>query len=118
MKPTCCALEGDPMNSMPYVLAEEKRDPSRMAHEQATIHGVSEVRAAILSLLAGLGPLTDDELHRRYLQAGYPPRSRQRIGTARHELAVAGKVREAGRGRSDLGNTASLFEVVSDDGDR
>lgn len=71
---------------------------------------------AILALLEEHGALTDDALHRLYLEAGYPARSRQNIGTARRELADAGKVRETGaRGLSDMGNSAKLWELVPDD---
>lgn len=104
-------------STAPYVLADDQRHPSRLAYEKATARGVPEVRAAILRLLGEHGPMTDDALHRLYLDSGHERRSRQRIGTARHELVEAGKVREAGRGRSDAGNAASLWEVVHDDGD-
>lgn len=100
----------------PYILTEDQRHPSRLAYEKATSHGVPEVHAAILHLLAEHGPMTDDLLHSRYLEAGYPMRSRQRIGTARHELTNAGKVREAGRGRSFMGNPSKLWELMPDDG--
>lgn len=71
---------------------------------------------AILALLGEGGAMTDDELYRRYVEAGYRPSSRQNIGTVRRELADAGKVRYTGhRGSSDMGNSAKLWERVADD---
>lgn len=113
-----CEFGDSPQSTaVPYILAEDQRHLSRLAYEKATSHGVPEVRAAILHLLAEHGPMTDDLLYSRYLETGYPLRSRQRVGTARHELTNAGKVREAGRGRSFMGNAAAMWEMVPNDGD-
>lgn len=95
------------------------RHPVTVASRLAFEHARAARRityGAILTLLDGYGPLTGDALYRRYVGAGYPARSRQNVGTARRELADAGKVREPGaRGLSDMGNSAKLWERVSDD---
>lgn len=95
------------------------RRPVAVASRLAFKHARAARRityGAILALLDAHGPLTGDALYRRYVEAGYPARSRQNIGTARRELADAGKVRDTGaRSLSDMGNPARLWERVPDD---
>lgn len=88
---------------------------SRLVFKHSTARR-QRIYGAILWLLDEHGALTGDALYRRYVEAGYPARSRQNIGTARRELADAGKVRDTGaRGLSDMGNPARLWERVPDD---
>lgn len=85
---------------------------SRLAFKHATARR-QRIYGAILALLDEHGQLTGDALYRHYVEAGYPASSRQNIGTARRELADAGKVRDTGaRGLSDMGNPARLWERV------
>ena len=52
----------------------------------------SELKAAIVLIMATNGPLTDEELFDRYVSAGFPTRTPQRLRTARKELQLAGDV--------------------------
>lgn len=74
-------------------------------------------KGVIMSILAERGALTDDELVRLYRDRAHaftsvPLITPQSIRTRRHELVVAGQVREAGMGRSTLGNRASLWALA------
>lgn len=71
-------------------------------------------KAVILSLIAEHGPLTDDEIvflyrDRAHAYTSVPLITPQSVRTRRHELVIAGLVRESGIGRSDLGNRATLW---------
>lgn len=92
-------------------------ETSRLAYERATERR-GLIYGAIETLLREHGPLTDDGIYRAYLEAGYPRRSRQNVGTARCELADAKRVRYTGaRGLSDAGNPARLWELAPADPD-
>lgn len=76
--------------------------------------GLNPVYAAILKMLS-TAPMTDDELHAAYLTAGYPRRSRQRIGTARCELARHELLIDTGERRpSNMGNPARVWAINPD----
>lgn len=106
-------------NSNALCARRRSRRPVAVASRLAFKHATARRRLiynAILALLDKYGALTGDALYRLYVEEGYPPRSRQNIGTARRELADAGKVQETGaRGLSDLGNPARLWERVPND---
>lgn len=92
-------------------------ETSRLAYERATERR-GLIYGAIETLLREHGPLTDDGIYRAYLEAGYPLRSRQNVGTARCELADAKRVRYTGcKGLSDAGNPARLWELAPADSD-
>jgi len=96
-----------------HVLADDDRDTSRLAYEQAASADTGDTAQSILALLAEHGPLVDDDLLDLYLRSDCPPRSPQRIRTTRAELVRDGKVRQAGRGVSRYGNPARLWEVAA-----
>lgn len=84
---------------------------SRAALRKVGASELSALKETVLELLAER-PMTDDELHAAYLAAGHPTRTRQRIGTARSELAKAGRVIDTGRkSLSALGNMAKVWDV-------
>lgn len=75
------------------------------------LDSIGQVQTAVLQLLAQR-PMNDDELHAAYLGAGYPRRSRQRVGTARHELAQLSLVVDTGERRaSHMGNPARVWAI-------
>lgn len=74
-------------------------------------------KGVIMSILAERGALTDDELVRLYRERAHaytsvPLITPQSIRTRRHELVVAGQVREAGIGRSALGNRSTMWALA------
>lgn len=78
----------------------------------------SPVQNAVLKLLRLHGQQTDDQLWDRYRDAinrgdDIPFASPQSVRTRRHELAVAGDVRPAGRGRSRYGRTATIWALTA-----
>lgn len=91
------------------------RDPET-SHDAAagiTAGEFTELQAHILELLT-VEASTDDELYDRYRRAGFPPRSPQRVRTARSELDVAGKVFDSGvKKPSALGKYLSIVWTVT-----
>ncbi len=76
------------------------------------------VKAVIMSVLAEYGPQTDDEIIDRYndragAHPAVPTVTPQSVRTRRHELVIAGQVREADAfGFSNLGNRASVWTLA------
>jgi hypothetical protein len=73
---------------------------------------LSALQATILDLLEW--PRTDDELIDAYLAGGHPPRTPNRIRTARAELVSLALVRDTGKtAPSRYGNPSTVWTVTS-----
>lgn len=85
------------------------------AHEDR-VATLQKVHDAIVTVVRAHGPMTDRELHDRYvyLRAGHdwPPQSYATIVDRRKELTTAGRIVSAGR---KLGSAASQWDVVERD---
>lgn len=80
---------------------------------EITVDGWGKVRAAVYAILAQHGPLTHDEIHAYYREAG-GRRTVQRIRTATRELVNDGMVRRSNLlGLSFNGGESQKWEVVS-----
>lgn len=93
------------------------RDPfpegSRAAYEQVTPE-LHETAARVLGIIADHGALTHEQTHARYMAAGYPPKSRQRINTIVSQLRDAGLVEQSPVwGQSALGNRSARWQAVA-----
>lgn len=83
---------------------------------QTTAHK-QHVKAVITALLSEHGPLTDDQLVELYRERAHaytsvPLVTPQSVRTRRSELVHEGHVREAGLGKSALGNRASTWTLA------
>ena len=103
------------------------RDPetSWEAAQQISGHEWPDLLRQVLSIVADIGPATDDEIYREYIDREYPWRTPQRLRTARHDLtlgtshnfgtvttfrpALAASKRT---GRSKLGNRAKKWDLA------
>lgn len=68
-------------------------------------------QAMVLAALRYIGPVTDERLLDHLATNGLPI-TPSRARTARHELVLAGLVREAGEGRTRSGRRALLWEAA------
>ncbi|GAB3133644.1 hypothetical protein [Marisediminicola antarctica] len=77
-----------------------------------TPRALSDLQGAIAELLSAT-PMHDAALVRAYRDRGFPPRSPQRIGTARAELVTRGLVADTGTtALSDYGNASIVWRAV------
>lgn len=87
------------------------RETSLEAFLLPTPRQLSGVKLAVIELLAT--PMTDDQLYKTYLAAGYPQRTRQRIGTARSDLTKQGLIVFTGKkAPSELGNSSMVWQAL------
>lgn len=84
--------------------------PMTSLHAYDTARQGRSIAAAVFALLRAR-PSTDDELVLAYQDAGYPPRTPQRIRSTRAELVKSGHVHQVGRRASALGNPATVWGV-------
>ncbi|CAN5213749.1 hypothetical protein BH09ACT6_BH09ACT6_05940 [soil metagenome] len=96
------------------VRARDDLQTSWEAAAKQTDEKVDLIKASILTLYAAHGSMTDDELvsrleAHRWLNPGVPFCTPQSVRTRRAALVLEGKVEQAGRGRSYLGNPATLW---------
>ncbi len=106
------ALTGAAGGRPKFTRTTRRNQPETSLHAwKIGLDSVGAVQTAVLELLAQQ-PMNDDELHAAYLHAGYPVRSRQRVGTARHELAQLALVIDTGERRpSHMGNPARVWAI-------
>ena len=81
------------------LLAHARTDDPATSHEAAaSVKGMRESHAAILRTFKRYGPMTDEEMIELYRTMPTVPRqSVSGLRTRRHELAVAGKLRDTGK---------------------
>lgn len=85
---------------------------SREAAAGISERELTELQAAICELLRAEGPMTDERIYQRYVAAGLPHRTPQRVRTARAEITEGAKhLRDVARIRpsGEVGETASGY---------
>lgn len=98
-----------------YPQAHARRTDPPQSHEAAKRAGTktAQVRAAIEIVFRESGPMTDEELIRKYRERNLSPSaSDSGIRTRRKELANLGKLRISGDGQTQAGNPCRVWEIV------
>lgn len=113
-EPQKCAEKHTTENSWTPQAHARRTDPPQ-SHEAAKRAGTktAQVRAAIEIVFRESGPMTDEELIRKYRERNLSPSaSDSGIRTRRKELANLGKLRISGDSQTQAGNPCRVWEIV------
>jgi ribulose-5-phosphate 4-epimerase/fuculose-1-phosphate aldolase len=91
-------------------------DPATSHQAAASVHSLTLKQKAVLNVLRGIGPLSDESLVALYQRGGIAysdvPQSDSGIRTRRSELVALGHVRNAGIGRTRTGRRCQLWRAA------